>query len=74
MLIQSAKAQMNGASEDVPCSGSERPAGEWSDVATAMTSEITLNSQPRAKEFEYRVLAINKAGEGEASNSVMAVL
>ena len=52
----------------------ERPAGEWSDVATAMESEITLNGQTRSKEFEFRVIAINKAGEGESSNSVMAVL
>ena len=51
-----------------------RPAGEWSDVATAMESEITLNGQTRSKEFKYRVLAANKAGNGEASNSVMAVL
>lgn len=52
----------------------ERPAGAWSDVATAVESEITLNSQPRGKEFEYRVTAVNKAGEGEASNIVLAVL
>ena len=52
----------------------ERPAGEWADVAMAMESEITLNGQARAKELEFRVLAVNKAGEGEASNSVLAVL
>ena len=40
----------------------------------AMESEITLNGQTRSKEFEFRVIAINKAGEGESSNSVMAVL
>ena len=43
----------------------ERPADEWSDVATAMESEITLNGQTRSKEFEFRVTAMNKAGEGE---------
>ena len=52
----------------------ERLAGEWSDVATAMESEITLNGQTRSKEFEFRVLAANKVGDGEASNSVIAVL
>ena len=35
----------------------------------AMESEITLNGQTRAREFECGVVAMNKAGEG-----VMAVL
>ena len=36
----------------------------------------TLNKsiQPKGKELEYRVLAINKSGEGEPSNSEMVVL
>ncbi|MCI5220706.1 MAG: fibronectin type III domain-containing protein, partial [Candidatus Electrothrix sp. LOE2] len=37
-------------------------------------TETTLNNQKRGKELEYRVIAANKAGEGEASNAVMAVL
>ena len=40
----------------------------------AMESEITLTGQARGKEWEYRVIAVNKAGEGEPSNTVMAVL
>ena len=44
------------------------------DVGTALETEITLTAQDRAKEWEYRVQAINKAGEGETSNTVMAVL
>lgn len=51
-----------------------RPEGPWSDVGMAVESEITLSSQDRGKEFEYRVLAVNKAGDGELSNTVMAVL
>ncbi|GAH40641.1 unnamed protein product, partial [marine sediment metagenome] len=52
----------------------ERPEGPWEDVATAVITEATLVEQPRSKELEYRIIAINKAGEGEPSNTVMAVL
>ncbi len=36
----------------------------------------TLNKsiQPRSEKIEYRVVAINKSGEGAASNTVMVVL
>jgi len=52
----------------------ERPDGPWEDTATAMLTEITLVDQPRAIELEYRVIAVNKAGEGEASNTQMVVM
>ena len=52
----------------------ERPEGAWQDVATAILSEITLVEQPKAVELEYRVIAINKSGEGPPSNTVMVVL
>jgi len=52
----------------------ERPAGPWEEVATAVISEATLVEQPRGKEFEYRIVAVNKAGEGEPSNTAMVVL
>ena len=52
----------------------ERPAGPWEDVGTALDSEVTLVEQPRNKELEYRIIAINKAGEGEPSNTAMVVL
>ena len=51
-----------------------RPDGPWTDAGMAMESEITLTGQARGKEWEYRVIAVNKAGEGEPSNTVMAVL
>ena len=37
-------------------------------------SGITLSNQERGKEWEYRVIAVNKAGEGTPSNTVMPVL
>ena len=43
-------------------------------MALAIITEATLVDQPEKQEIEYRVIAINKAGEGQASNTVMAVL
>jgi len=52
----------------------ERPAGLWAETATAVISEATLVEQPRGKELEYRIVAVNKAGDGEPSNTAMVVL
>ncbi len=52
----------------------ERPAGPWLDAGTAVVTEASLADQPRGKEFEYRIIAVNKAGEGEPSNTVLVVL
>ena len=52
----------------------ERPAGAWEDVATAVITEATLVEQPKGKELEYRIVAVNKAGDGEPSNTEMVVL
>nr|VFK17797.1 MAG: Fibronectin type III domain-containing protein [Candidatus Kentron sp. LPFa] len=46
----------------------------WTNADTAMETEITLAGQPQGKELEYCVVAVNKAGEGVASNTVTAVL
>ena len=52
----------------------ERPAGDWMLANMAIESEATLNNQERGKEWEYRVIATNKAGESVPSNTVAAVL
>ena len=52
----------------------ERPTGDWTLVSMAIDSEATLNDQERGKDWEYRVIATNKAGESVPSNTVAAVL
>ena len=52
----------------------ERPEGPWLNVASSVETGITLTAQERGVEFEYRVIALNKVGESEPSNTVMAVL
>jgi len=52
----------------------EKPAGDWMLVNMAIESEATLNNQERGKDWEYRIIATNKAGESIASNTVAAVL
>lgn len=52
----------------------ERPSGDWSLISLALESESMLSSQERGKDWEYRVIAVNKAGEGVASNTVAAVV
>ena len=52
----------------------ERPTGDWMLVNMAIESEATLNNQERAKDWEYRIIATNKAGESIPSNTIAAVL
>ena len=52
----------------------EQPAGNWTLVSMAIESEATLNNQDRGKDWEYRIIATNKAGESTPSNTVAAVL
>ncbi len=54
--------------------GAEPVSDRWEDIATAILTEATLVDQPERTELEYRVIAVNKAGEGQASNTVMVVL
>jgi len=56
-----------------------RPASEGHGALRALTdhrigSEIAPSGRKRGKEWECRALAVNKAGEDEPGNTVMAVL
>lgn len=51
-----------------------RDDGSWKNIATALLTEATLVEQPQKAELEYRIIAINKSGHGQPSNTVTAVL
>lgn len=46
--------------------------GVWQQTTTA--SELSLTSQPRGVEIDYRVFAVNVNGDSVPSNTVTAVL
>ncbi len=48
--------------------------GGWQDVGMSVDTEATLEDQERGVEYQYRVLALNKAGDGSPSRTVQAVL
>ncbi|NIM50390.1 MAG: hypothetical protein GTO22_14265 [Gemmatimonadales bacterium] len=52
----------------------KRDGGYWRDVATSVHTEDLVSNQPRGIEFDYRVIAVNKAGAGQPSAAVTVVL
>lgn len=48
--------------------------GRWREAGMTVGTEIRLEGQERGVELDYRVVGVNKAGAGEPSNIVMAVL
>jgi hypothetical protein len=51
-----------------------KDSGQWSDIATSLSTKAELIDQPRLTDMEYRVIAINKAGQSPPSNTVTVVL
>ena len=48
--------------------------GKWQDVGMSVETRALLSDQERGVELTYEVVAVNKAGVGEPSNIVTAVL
>jgi len=46
----------------------------WGEIATTTDLKTTIANQERGKRFEFRAVAFNRAGEGAASNTVVATL
>jgi fibronectin type III domain protein len=46
--------------------------GKWKVAAVSFVTEATLSGQESGFEFEYQVIALNRIGEGPASNIVRA--
>ena len=51
-----------------------RSEGSWRDAGVAIESEIILSDQERGIEVDYRVLAVNKAGESKPSTVITVLL
>ncbi len=52
----------------------QRPKGRWSIVGMAVECRAELTAQQRGVDWEYRVIATNRAGNGPPSNTIAAVL
>jgi hypothetical protein len=46
----------------------------WTLVATAYESSVNLKNQPRGRQLEYRVKAVNTSGQSQPSNTAAIVL
>jgi len=57
---------------DKPVPG--QPFTNWQDCQAAIQTETFLTNQPRGIDLEYRIVAINAAGNSIPSNTVAAVL
>src|SRR5438132_581626 len=48
--------------------------GPWEEAGTSATTEKIMANQPRGVDLSYRVIAVNKSGQGQPSGVVTAVL
>ena len=47
---------------------------QWRNTETSLETKAALKDQPRATQLEYRIKAINKAGQSPPSNTIAVVL
>ena len=50
------------------------PLTEWTQIAVALETNITLTRQPRAQQLEFRVVPVNNGGTGTPSNTASVVM
>jgi len=48
--------------------------GRWGQATTSLETRASLKDQPRGAQLEYRVKALNKAGQSQSSNTIAVVL
>jgi hypothetical protein len=46
----------------------------WEDAGTTTNTEQLMSNQPRGAQLHYRVIAVNRAGDGPPSATVTLVL
>ena len=46
----------------------------WEDAGTSTNTEQLMSNQPRGVEVDFRVIAVNRAGEGPPSATITVVL
>jgi len=68
------KAPVDGGAVQAYRVERKEAAGPWEEVSTAVTTTQLVNNQPRGVELSYRVVAMNKAGNGKASATATLVL
>ena len=60
--------------KDLPQRKKRQTEKSWNLKGRKMAFPDSVVDQPEKTELEYRVIALNKSGEGQASNTVRVVL